>query len=1224
MSRWSLLPEEMRLQVLETLAHSSNGKRGLTNYALVCSSWQSLFEKANFRRLILHQSDLDDLARIPRRCWPYVRHIWLRIELGEYHPPSEVIRPERLEDTAAYNDLIEFAVGNLFATLKSWEKVVEPAFRGMTLEMSIHSPSDSKYVCRGVHAKELDMQKPLVPSPTDCRSVDMEGAVFRTFGGYVHIKFYHKLPQLNLVKNLPRLEHLAFEPWKQFLDTLQDMVDAGYVNLVKGSLPAGLKQVIFLEDYEDAAAVFPELSGSAEETSTRNPNPYVSVALANRSLSFENLSASFLVEASDFFRAYKPEWIWRDLRSLTLTSQYLDSKRDSHEINDMLQAAGDAALAMPMLKTLEIWNGGVGHAAIFEYHGERGEAAIAWTSTWDLTFNPHVIDVWRRVGFKNHRCQTLSVEQRPIANAHDIRRYGDVIELLRTRKHVINSSATLGVSGKHVQRPASGLAIMAAQSNLRRTAAEDALAEFLDKWTNILGKRLRSTSRTTRTLATLSLAVSIILGAEGGRRWWKKRRDEREQGRKLVRTNSWLHNEDGSRTIYVPYKDGTSKVVINTTKPLTFEAHRRLFLNPPRVSGLGDGTVPSAQTKPGLNLAFLHQFLSLMSIMIPRWSSKEAGLLLSHGVFLMLRTYLSLVVARLDGELVRDLVAGHGKAFIWGIVKWCVGQGADQFITQDLTLFCASAANLYSSLGKPLVDICVFSFQLYRSLGPLAWLGLMSNYFLTASILRKLSPPFGKLKAVEGRKEGDFRSLHARLIANAEEVAFYGGAEMEKTFLNKEYKSLKSWMEGIYMLKIRYNILEDFILKYSWSAYGYLLASLPVFLPAWGGVGGAAEMVEGGEKGGRERNRMRSFITNKRLMLSLADAGGRMMYSIKDLAELAGYTSRVYTLISTLHRVHANAYYLRSGQSELYSSSDIQGTIQKGFDGVRLEQVPVVAPGLWPRGGEELLESLSMIVRRGEHLLISGPNGVGKTAISRVLAGLWPVYRGLVSRPKSVGQDGIMFLPQRPYLSPGTLRDQVIYPDGHVDMREKRKSEQDLQNILEAARLGYLPDREGGWDTRKEWKDVLSGGEKQRMQFARLLYHEPQYAIIDEGTSAVSSDVEGLLYETCKERGITLITISTRASLKKYHTYNLQLGVGEDADGWEFERIGTEREKMQVEKEVQDLRERLSQVDELKKRREEIEKELAAVWTEKGDLLDAPSYIGIDEIPAESEDPVDS
>lgn len=473
----------------------------------------------------------------------------------------------------------------------------------------------------------------------------------------------------------------------------------------------------------------------------------------------------------------------------------------------------------------------------------------------------------------------------------------------------------------------------------------------------------------------------------------------------------------------MPYKDGTSKVVIHSTKPLTFEAHRRLFLNPPRVSGLGDGHVPSAQTKPGLNLAFLHQFLSLMSIMVPRWKSKEAGLLVSHGIFLMLRTYLSLVVARLDGEIVRDLVAGNGKQFLLGIVKWCglggfasyvnatikyleskvsiafrtrltryihdlylndnlnyyklsnldggVGQGADQFITQDLTLFCAAAANLYSSLGKPFVDICVFNYQLYRSLGPLALTGLLSNYFLTASILRRLSPPFGKLKAVEGRKEGDFRGLHARLIANAEEIAFYGGAEMEKTFLNREFKSLKNWMEGIYMLKIRYNILEDFILKYSWSAYGYLLSSLPVFLPAWGGSGGSSEQqAEHAEKHGRERNRMKDFITNKRLMLSLADAGGRMMYSIKDLSELAGYTSRVYTLISTLHRAHANAYYVRGRENELYSLSDVQGTIQKGFDGVRLENVPIVAPALWPQGGEELLESLSMVVRRGEHLLV--------------------------------------------------------------------------------------------------------------------------------------------------------------------------------------------------------------------------------------------------------------
>lgn len=303
-----------------------------------------------------------------------------------------------------------------------------------------------------------------------------------------------------------------------------------------------------------------------------------------------------------------------------------------------------------------------------------------------------------------------------------------------------------------------------------------------------------------------------------------------------------------------------------------------------------------------------------------------------------------------------------------------VGQGADQFITQDLTHFCAAAASLYSSLGKPFIDLLVFNYQLYRSLGPLALTGLTSNYFLTATILRRLSPPFGKLKAVEGRKEGDFRGLHARLIANAEEVAFYGGASMEKIFLDKEFRSLKKWMEGIYTLKIRYNILEDFVLKYSWSAYGYLLSSLPIFLPAWGGLGGLQELAEVPGGGGRERSRMKEFITNKRLMLSLADAGGRMMYSIKDLSELAGYTSRVYTLISTLHRVHANAYFPPRGtHPELFSLSDVQGTTQKGFDGVRLENVPIVAPSVFPHGGEELVDSLSMIVHSGEHLLVGSP-----------------------------------------------------------------------------------------------------------------------------------------------------------------------------------------------------------------------------------------------------------
>jgi len=797
---------------------------------------------------------------------------------------------------------------------------------------------------------------------------------------------------------------------------------------------------------------------------------------------------------------------------------------------------------------------------------------------------------------------------------------------------------------------------------------EDPLMVLYSYYLDLLRSRLRRTPRSLKLTATTALLLSIISSSYGGYRWWQKQSRENAEGLQLVRTNSGIRGKDGSRIIYVPKGSTISKVIIRPTRPTTFDAHRRLFLTPPGVTRLGSETStpaygPPPQTRPGLNLAFLHQFLSLLNIMIPRFRSKETALLLSHGVFLILRTYLSLIVARLDGAIVRDLVAGQGKSFILGILRWLsvgtlasytnamikflqskisiafrtrltryihdlylnsnlnyykltnldggVGHSADQFITQDLTLFCTAAASLYSSIGKPLVDIFVFNYQLYRSLGPLALTGLLFNYFATATLLRRLSPPFGKLKAVEGKKEGDFRGLHARLIANAEEVAFYGGADVEKVYLNKSFKELRSWMEGIYNVKLRYNMLEDFVLKYSWSAFGYIITSIPVYLPAWAGVGALLDSTS--DQPSRERSHMKDFITNKRLMLSLADAGGRMMYSIKDLSELAGYTSRVYQLISTLHRVHANAYapLHRRGPSrvELYNLADVQGTVYAGFDGVRLEDVPIVAPALWPYGGDELIESLSFLVHSGEHLLISGSNGVGKSSIARIVAGLWPVYRGLVSRPRNIGQDGIMFLPQRPYLSIGTLRDQVIYPHTEMDMRERERRDAELERILEDAKLGHLLAREGGWDTRKEWKDVLSGGEKQRMAIARLLYHEPKYAFLDEGTSAVSSDVEGLLYQTAKDRGITLITLSTRASLRKYHTFNLILGLGEEGGDWEMVRVGTEQEKTGVEKELRELREKLAKVGEWQRRKKEIEEELGKVVVVGGEELKAPDYL---------------
>ncbi len=138
-------------------------------------------------------------------------------------------------------------------------------------------------------------------------------------------------------------------------------------------------------------------------------------------------------------------------------------------------------------------------------------------------------------------------------------------------------------------------------------------------------------------------------------------------------------------------------------------------------------------------------------------------------------------------------------------------------------------------------------------------------------------------------------------------------------------------------------------------------------------------------------------------MITLADAGGRMMYSYKELAELAGYTSRVYNLLSVLHSLYASEYVATPRPAsfpedqDFYSLDDIRGEIIYGYNGIKFEGVPIVTPNPGNvRGGDELIKGLNIVINPGEHLLVTGPNGVGKTSIARVISKLWPVFRKLI------------------------------------------------------------------------------------------------------------------------------------------------------------------------------------------------------------------------------------
>jgi len=147
--------------------------------------------------------------------------------------------------------------------------------------------------------------------------------------------------------------------------------------------------------------------------------------------------------------------------------------------------------------------------------------------------------------------------------------------------------------------------------------------------------------------------------------------------------------------------------------------------------------------------------------------------------------------------------------------------------------------------------------------------------------------------------------------------------------------------------------------------------------------------------------------------------------------------------------------------------------------------------------------------------------------------------RGGVLRKPNFSE--IFYIPQRPYLPTGTLRDQIIYPHTSEDFLAFGKNDEDLIKLLEIVDIDGVRRREKhGLDSIRDWNDLLSGGEKQRMAMARLYYHSPKYAILDECTSACSIDVEGKMYTHAKELGITLITVSHRKTLWKFHDYILR------------------------------------------------------------------------------------
>uniref|UniRef100_A0A3B3ZWH8 ABC transporter domain-containing protein n=1 Tax=Periophthalmus magnuspinnatus TaxID=409849 RepID=A0A3B3ZWH8_9GOBI len=266
------------------------------------------------------------------------------------------------------------------------------------------------------------------------------------------------------------------------------------------------------------------------------------------------------------------------------------------------------------------------------------------------------------------------------------------------------------------------------------------------------------------------------------------------------------------------------------------------------------------------------------------------------------------------------------------------------------------------------------------------------------------------------------------------------------------------------------------------------------------------------------------------------------------------FTARITELTKVLKELNAGKYERTMVQQDRESDTSQKiplvlgnGRVINQDNVIKFEHTPLATPN-----GDILIRDLSFEVRSGANVLVCGPNGCGKSSLFRVLGELWPLFGGELTKPE---RGKLFYVPQRPYMTLGSLRDQVIYPDTQEQQRKKGISDQVLKQYLDNVQLGHILDREGSWDSVQDWMDVLSGGEKQRMAMARLFYHKPQFAILDECTSAVSVDVEDFIYSHCRTVGITLFTVSHRKSLWKHHKYYLHM---DGRGNYEFKPITEE------------------------------------------------------------------
>ena len=435
----------------------------------------------------------------------------------------------------------------------------------------------------------------------------------------------------------------------------------------------------------------------------------------------------------------------------------------------------------------------------------------------------------------------------------------------------------------------------------------------------------------------------------------------------------------------------------------------------------------------------------------------------------------------------------------------------DQRISEDINTFTGRSIHFLLIFLGSIMQLVAFSAVLW-SISHLL-VGVLAVYAITGTViaLYVFGNPLIHLNFWQLRREADFRFSLMRVRENAESIAFYRGEAQERAHIDSRFETVFQNFARLIRKQRSLNLFQ--------RSFSQLTLVLPGMI--------LAERVLSGElEVGRAVQAAGAFT-------AVLAAVGVIVENFESLSRFVAGIDRLQALSRLVLPEDA-------GPGERQAGIRTQPGTQLALESLTLHP---------PRSERVLIKELSLSLKPGDALLITGDSGCGKSSLLRAIAGLWQTGSGTIHRPPL---EAFFFLPQKPYLQAGSLRSQLIYPS-----TDSRLSDARLLEILEQVHLPRLAERVGGLDAINDWEKLLSVGEQQRLAFGRVLVHQPGIVILDEATSALDSANEASLYERLRASGATLISIAHRAAVLRHHTHVLHL-LGEgawevhEADGYRF------------------------------------------------------------------------